>query len=388
MMDLSRIFSYELYTKIVFGIGAAKQVAELVKSLGGTRVLIVTDPGVKGAGLLEHVTLPLTGADIPFLTYADVQPDPEISGVDDCVRLAKENGVDLFIGIGGGSAIDTAKGAAAMMTNPGQITDYLGLGKVQHRAAPWIAIPTTAGTGAEITIWSVLSDRKNRLKVSVGSTQIVANIALCDPALTITMPTKITAATGVDALTHALESYVNYATQPISEAMALRAMELIGRSLRIAVARPDNLLARSEMLMGSLMAALAFNPTRLGIAHALAMPLGGKFHVPHGVCNAVVLPAVCEFNLIGNPQKFVNVAQCLDEKIDQSKTVLENAAKAVDAVRKLNQDVGIPKGLGLYGVEEKHLRELAEEAMLSGNIAVNPRRPTLEDIIEITRQSL
>jgi alcohol dehydrogenase len=251
-----------------------------------------------------------------------------------------------------------------------------------------IAVPTTAGTGSEVTLWSVFTDEASALKVAIGSTLIYPTVALCDPDLTLGLPPLLTAATGMDALAHAVECYTNNACQPISASLALGAIELVGRHLRSAVLNGRNRQSRYGMMLAATMAGIAMNPTRLGLAHALAMPLGSwDLHVPHGVVLAVTLPMVMEFNYVAEPDRFVDVARALGEHVDHL-TRLEAAARAVSAVRELARDVGIPKSLSEYGVREEHVRPVVEEAMKSGNVAVNPRRACAEDMMRILRQAL
>jgi alcohol dehydrogenase class IV len=318
MNSLHRIFRYEIPTAIEFGLGSVRMVAEHVKTLGGTKAFLVGDPGVVQAGVIDRLIEPLQAAGIPYVIFSDIEPDPDIASVEKGAELAKQEGCDLVIGVGGGSSLDTAKAIGIMLTNEGHIRDYVGIHKVKRQAAPVIAVPTTAGTGSEVTIWSVLSDKKEKVKLSVGSPYNCPALALCDPELTVTLPPHITAATGMDALTHALESYVNKATQPISEGLALQAMKMIARSLRLAVVQGENLQARSDMLMASLIAAMAFNSTRLGLAHALALPLGAHFQIPHGTVNAILLPEVMQYNVIGNPMKYAEIAAIFGEKAESA----------------------------------------------------------------------
>ncbi|TVY11115.1 iron-containing alcohol dehydrogenase [Paenibacillus cremeus] len=386
-MLLNRVFRYELPTAIEFGNGSVHQLADHVQRLGGSRALIVGDPGVVKAGLVDRLCAILNKASIPCEVFSNIQSDPDIESVDQGLEAAKSAGCDVVVGIGGGSSLDTAKAIGLMLGNAGHILDYVGIGKVPHKGAPVIAVPTTAGTGSEVTIWSVMSDRKNKVKLSVGSPYNCPDLALCDPELTLSLPPQVTAATGMDALTHALESYVNKATQPISEGLALHAMKLIARSLRLAVVQGENLQARHDMLMASLIAAMAFNSTRLGLAHALGLPLGAHFHIPHGTVNAILLPEVMQFNLIGNTAKFAEIAAIFGERTEQL-SQRDAAERAVDAVRQLKEDVGITQTLSDFGVQEEHLGFLAEEAMLSGNVPVNPRKPTLEDLKHICRAAM
>lgn len=386
-MLLNRVFRYEIPTVIEFGNGSIGMLADHVKALGGTKVFIVADPGVVQAGVVDHLKAPLDSANIPYFVFSDIEADPEIESVEKGTELAKWEGCDIVVGVGGGSSLDTAKAIGLMITNPGHIRDYVGINKVIHRGVPVIAVPTTAGTGSEITIWSVLSDKKQKIKLSVGSPYNCPTLALCDPELTVTLPPHITAATGMDALTHALESYVNKATQPISEGLSVQAMKMIARSLRLAVTQGENVQARHDMLLASLIAAMAFNSTRLGLAHALALPLGAHFKIPHGTVNAILLPEVMQFNIIGNIGKYSEIAAIFGERINHL-SQREAAERSVAAIRQLKNDVGITQTLSDYGVEENSLGFIVEEAMMSGNVPVNPRKPTLEDLKNICRAAM
>ncbi|WP_078555259.1 iron-containing alcohol dehydrogenase [Bacillus alkalicellulosilyticus] len=386
-MELHRVFRYELPTAIEFGIGSIHDLASHVKALGGTKVLLVTDPGVQKAGVTDKLVLILQKHEIAYEIYNDIEPDPDIEGVMRGSDLAKQQGCDCVVGLGGGSSLDTAKAIGLMLKNEGHIRDYVGINKVRHKGAPVIAIPTTAGTGSEITIWSVLSDKQEKVKLSVGSAYNCPDVTICDPELTVSLPAPLTASTGMDALTHALESYVNKATQPISEGLSLQSMKLVAKSLRTAVSQGDNLEARYDMLMASLIAAMAFNPTRLGLSHALAIPLGAHFKIPHGIVNAILLPEVMEFNLPGNLQKFKEIAQLFGMPVE-GLSPRDAAAQSVLAIRQLKEDVGIKETLSDFGVTEEALSYICEEAMLSGNVPVNPRQPTIEDLKQICRQAM
>nr|WP_263324758.1 iron-containing alcohol dehydrogenase [Neobacillus sp. Marseille-Q6967] len=377
-------FRYELPTAIEFGRGYVKKLHEHVTKLGGSNVLIVGDPGVLQAGIVQKLEAPLEAAGIPYTVFTEVGMEATIESVDQGTDLAKEMGCDIVVGVGGGSALDTAKAVGLMIKNPGNIRDYVGIDLVPGPGAPVIAIPTTAGTGSELTRFSVLSDKAAQAKLSVGSMYNCPSLALCDPELTVTLPPHITAATGMDALTHALESYVNKATQPISEALSEQAMKLVAKSLRLAVVQGENVDARHDMLLASTIAAMAFNTTRLGLAHALAMPLGGLFKIPHGVVNAILLPEVMKFNLIGNQKKFAEIARIFGEKVE-GLTEREAAERAVEAIRQLNKDIGITQTLSDYGVKEEHLDMIVDEAILSGNVPVNPVRTTKGDLKNICR---
>jgi alcohol dehydrogenase len=386
-MDIRKRFRYEIPTAIEFGCGSIGTLADHVKALGGSRVLVVGDPGVVKAGVVDRVTEPLRAAGMGYEIFSDIESDPDIASVEKGTEAARAGGCDLIVGVGGGSSLDTAKAIGIMLTNDGHIRDYVGLGKVKRRPAPVIAVPTTAGTGSEMTIWSVLSDKERQVKLSVGSVYNCPTLALLDPELTVPLPPHVTAFTGMDALTHALESYVNLNTQPISEGMSVQAMKMIAANLRLAVANGNNLEARANMLLASTIAAMAFNSTRLGLAHALALPLGAHFHIPHGLVNAILLPEVMRYNLIGNTAKFAEIAAIFGERTEHL-SVREAAERSVEAVRRLNRDIGITQTLGDFGVREEHLEMIANEAMESGNVPVNPVRATAKDLIGICRRLL
>ncbi|RSL31936.1 iron-containing alcohol dehydrogenase [Salibacterium salarium] len=386
-MSDNKIFTFSSPTTVEFGNGSIKNLGDHVKQLGGTNALVVTDPGVEKAGITQKLLNVLQNSSIPHSVYNDIEPDPDIEGVNLGQKLAEDSGCDCVIGIGGGSSMDIAKAIGLMLGNEGSIRDYVGIGVVPNKGAPVIAVPTTAGTGSEITMFSVMSDKKANTKLSVGSTFNCPDLALGDPELTITLPPHVTAATGMDALTHALESYVNKSTQPISESLAMRAMKLISENLRTAVTQPENIDARYNLLLASSMAAMAFNSTRLGLSHALAIPLGAHFNIPHGTVNAVLLSEVMNYNFIGNLEKYKYIAEIFGMPTENM-SLREAAEQSVIAVRQLKNDVGIHNKLSDYGVKEKDLNFIADEAMLSGNVPVNPRKPTSNDLKEISKTVL
>ncbi|WP_300271670.1 iron-containing alcohol dehydrogenase [Halomonas sp.] len=386
-MNYHRPFSFEMPTKIEFGIGLTRRLGEFVESLGGSKALVITDPGLIAAGVVERVTSALSQHGIEHVVFSEVESEPDARGVEASVELFRESGCDVIVAVGGGSALDTGKAVSAMLTNPGHIRDYAGLGVVKKHGAPFVAIPTTAGTGSEATIWSVISEKDKGLKYGVGSPLIVPDVALCDPELTVSLPPRITAVTGIDALGHALESYVNKATQPVSEALSEKAIMLIGRSLRTAVFAGDTVTARADMLLASSLAAMAFNPTRLGLAHALAMPVGSQAKIPHADVISILLPPVMRFNVVANQEKFARIAELFGEQVNHLS--LHDAAEiGVRSVERLIRDVGAPDSLSDYGVREEDLEALAEEALQSGNVPVNPRVTTAQDLVAIMRECL
>lgn len=375
-------------TDIHFGCGVVRTLPERIKSVGGRKAFLVTDPGLRAAGILDQITGILRDAAIDFSVCDRVKPDSGSGLIEETAADLKRAESDVVIGIGGGSSLDTAKAVAALATNPGSALDYVGLHKIRNRPLPVVAIPTTAGTGSEVTLWSVFTDDARATKVAIGSVLLYPSVALCDPELTLGLPPLLTAATGMDALAHAVECYTNNACQPISASLALSAIELIGRHLRSAALNGRDRESRYAMMLAATMAGIAMNPTRLGLAHALAMPLGSwDLRVPHGIVLAVTLPGVMEFNCIAEPDRFADVARALGESTDHLSR-LEAARRSVSAVRELARDIGIPSGLAEYGVREEHIRPVVEEAMKSGNVGVNPRRACVEDLTRILRQAL
>jgi alcohol dehydrogenase len=375
-------------TDVHFGPGIVQTLPARVQSFGAKKAFIVTDPGLRAAGILDRLVALLEAADIDADVCDRVKPDSGSKLIDGTTDQFKQSGAGVIIGIGGGSSLDTAKAVAALATNPGPCLDYVGVHKVHNRPLPMIAIPTTAGTGSEVTFWSVFTDEGSDLKVAIGSFLIYPAIALCDPELTLNLPASLTASTGMDALAHAIECYTNNACQPISGALALEAIALIGKHLRSAVLNGRNIESRYAMMLASTMAGIAMNPTRLGLAHALAMPLGSwGLHVPHGVVLAMLLPHAMEFNYLAEPDRFVDVAQALGQPIE-GLSRLAAAASAVEAVRALARDIEIPASMSSYGLEDRHVKPVVDEAMKSGNIQANPRKVAPVDLERILRKLL
>src|SRR5450759_485358 len=388
-MNASQSFNFlPIPTDIHFGCGILRTLPDRIRSLGGKKAFLVTDPGVSAAGITDRVGAILRDASVDFAVCDRVKPDSGSRLIDETTVELKSSGADVVVGIGGGSSLDPAKAVAALATNAGSALDYAGLNKVSNRPLPMIAVPTTSGTGSEVTLWSVFTDDTRAVKVAIGGVLIYPSVALCDPELTLELPAALTAATGMDALAHAIECYTNNNCQPISGALAIEAIRLIGQHLRSAVLNGRDVRSRYGMMLASTMAGIAMNPTRLGLAHALAMPLGSwDLRVPHGVVLAVTLPYVMEFNYVAEPDRFVDVARALGESVDGLPR-LAATARAVGAVRDLARDIGIPRGLSEFGVREDHVLGVIEEAMKSGNVPLNPRRASAEDLTRILRQAL
>ena len=375
-------------TDVHFGFGVSRTLPAHVRSAGARKVFVVTDPGVREAGIVDRITRLLDQESVDFAVYDQVTADSGSTLICEAIEQLKSSGADAVVGIGGGSALDTAKAVAALATNPGSPLDYVGLHKIRNRPLSMIAIPTTAGTGSEVSLWAVFTDDARKLKVAIGGVPMYPAVALCDPDLTLDLPPALTASTGMDALAHAIECCTNTACQPISAALALEAIALIGRYLRRATLDGHDREARYAMLLASTMAGMAMNPTRLGLAHALAMPLGSwDLKIPHSVAIAVTLPLVMQFNAPAAPERFVEVARALGEPVNGCSTP-DGAGRAAWAVSGLADAIGIPKGLSGHGLRDEHITDVVEEAMKSGNVAVNPRETSREELAAILRRAL
>ncbi|MGI6096797.1 MAG: iron-containing alcohol dehydrogenase [Dethiobacteria bacterium] len=376
-------FTFLIPTKIYYGFGEFKKVADRVREIGGEKILVVTDPVIGKTDFTQSMLQSLEENGFIYKVYDNVEPNPAVRHVEEGLQMAKGFGCELIIGIGGGSALDTAKAIAVMMTNEGKIGDYWG-NPPKNAAMPVIAIPTTAGTSSEITWVTVVKDEEKKVKMGIGSPKLAPAIAIYDPEVTKTMPPGITASTGMDALTHAIEAYTNINNNPVAELAALEAVRLISENLRPAVAKGDNLKARHGVLLGTLFAGIAFANAVLGVVHAITSPLGGYFPVPHGVVNAILLPPAMEYNKNACIDKFVKIAEAMGENIE-GLSKLEAADKAIEAVKRLSKDVGIPESLSEIGVKEELLPEIAAEAIKNVNIPLNPRQPSEKDLIQICK---
>jgi alcohol dehydrogenase class IV len=291
----------------------------------------------------------------------------------------------MVVALGGGSPIDAAKAIAAMATNPVKVSEFMGLNKIAKPAAPIIAIPTTAGTGSEVTRFTIITDTARDVKMLIVSDYLMPQAAIVDPLLTLSMPGWVAASTAVDALTHAIESYISRKAQPLTEILSLEAIRLIGAYLRRAWANPEDLEAKNYVMLGSTVAGMAFSNSSVAMVHGMSRPIGACFHVPHGLSNAILLPLVMEFSRVAAPEKFADIAEAMGANIE-GLTEMEAAHAAVEAVRQLCEDIRIPRAVELKLKQEDFMRmapKMAEDALASGSPGNNPRRPTKEEIIEV-----
>ncbi len=376
-------FSFTGAGKIVFGTGSFKKLAEQIRTLQGRCPLIVLDKNLAAAGFSKTVIDVLDGSGLKPSFFEQAEPEPRLELADEGAKAALKGKCDLVVGIGGGSAMDLAKAVAAVAGNKGKAADYLGLNKVPGPGLPTIMVPTTAGTGSEVTFTAVFVRRNLKKKEGMNSPFLYPDIALLDPELTLTLPPEPTATTGLDALCHAIESYTSIQASPMSEMISLEAIRLISDHLRTCVHNGGDLEARSEMLLGSLYAGLGLANAGVTAVHSLSYPLGGKYGVPHGLANTLLLPHVMAFNLPGNLEKFAVIAEVMGEIVDDL-PLREAAWQAVEAVNTLIEDCGVHKTLADLDIPQEVFPELAKTAMtVARPLQNNPRKLTIEDAIEI-----
>jgi alcohol dehydrogenase len=383
-----QVYGFFIPTVTLMGIGAHKQLGAQIQTLGAKKPLIVTDKGITGAGLTQKI-VDMIKADtgIEALVYDETIPNPTDKNVHNGLEIFKSNGCDMVITLGGGSPHDCGKGIGIMATNGGKIHDYEGVDKSKKAMPPFIAINTTAGTGSEMTRFCIITDTSRKVKMAIVDWRVTPTIAINDPLLMAGMPPGLTAATGMDALTHAVEAYVSTIATPVTDACALKAIELVSGNLRAAVANGGDMAARDAMAYAEYLAGMAFNNASLGHVHAMAHQLGGFYDLPHGVCNAILLPHVERFNMIAKMDRFVDIAIAMGEVVDGMSTRAA-AEVALEAIQTLSADVGIPSGLTELGVKEEDLKIMAENAQKDACGLTNPRCPKLDDVINIYKNAL
>lgn len=380
-------FGFFIPTVSLMGVGSSKETGEQVKALGGTKALLVTDKGITAMGMADQIKDQVEAAGVSVVIFDGAEPNPTDKNVHDGLKVYQDEKCDTIISLGGGSSHDCAKGIGMVATNGGHIRDCEGVNKTTKAMPPFVAINTTAGTASEMTRFCIITNTDTKVKMAIVDWRCTPNIAINDPVLMVGKPAPLTAATGMDALTHAVEAYVSTIATPITDACAIKAIELVAEYLRPAVANGENLEARDKMAYAEYLAGMAFNNASLGYVHAMAHQLGGFYNLPHGVCNAILLPAVCEFNVISNPQRFADIAVAMGENID-GLNVVDAAAKGIAAIRKLSADIGIPAGLTELNVKETDLRIMGENAQNDACMLTNPRKANLDDVISIYKAAM
>lgn len=377
--------AFNTVSRIVHNWGCIQALPEEIAKLSknAARVLIVSDPGIEAAGILDKAASILSGTGLHSAVFSKVRSDPAFDSAEASIAVAKEYKPDVVVGIGGGSSLDIAKLTAAMLTNSGPIERYVGMELIENPGIPLILIPTTAGTGSEVTSICVLSDVVNKVKKGIVSRHLYAQTVLLDPELTIGLPPRVTAMTGMDALVHAVESYTGKRATPFTDVLNLEAIRFIGANLRTAYNNGQDQGARTRMLYASCMAGMAFSNTQNGLDHAMALAIGGRFHLPHGLLTAFLLPWVMGFNMEANPAKFAKIARAMGQA-PEGISDQEGARLAVSGVQSLLNDLNISTKLSSYEVPREVFPDLAKATVGAVRlISNNPRDVSEKEVIEL-----
>ncbi|WP_432646439.1 iron-containing alcohol dehydrogenase [Mitsuokella sp.] len=378
-------FSFSIPQDILVGRGTVEKLAAAAKKIGGTHAFIISGPHLTKMGHVKHCADLMAKEGIPSDIFSQTEGNPSVETVAKAAEAFRASGADFIVAFGGGSPMDVAKAVAVVAKYGGSITEYEGGGKVPGDIIPLIAIPTTAGTGSEVTAFSVITDHARNYKLTVFSYKLIPRYAILDADFLTTAPASVAAACGIDAMVHAIESYISRAASPFSDAMAEKALELIGKNIRRYVANRADVEAAEAMLTGSLFAGIAFSWARLGDVHAMSHPVSAYFNVPHGVANAILLPTIMDFNALtdnGKYRKIYNYVSPTPAAADFEPIEL------VSLLRELNAELGIPASLKEAGVTAEKFDAMADDAMKSGNIAVNPRATTQKDVLALYQKAL
>lgn len=392
-MHLGQITSFFIPNVTLVGAGCSSQIPERLNSIGGKKPLVVTDQGIVAVGILKQITDILEKAGMPFAVYDKTVPNPTDKNVAEAFDMYKKEGCDSIITLGGGSSHDCGKGVGFLAGNGGKIHDFEGVDKSSKPFPPYVAVNTTAGTASEMTRFCIITDTSRRVKMAIVDWRCTPSVAIDDPNLMMGMPPALTAATGMDALTHAVEAYVSTAATPMTDACAEKAMEYINRFLRRAVANGRDKEAREGMCYAQYLAGMAFNNASLGHVHAMAHQLGGFYDLPHGECNAILLPYVSEYNRISSRRRFTRIAQLLGERTEGLSSDASSRL-AITAIRTLSSDVGIPAGLIALGkkygkdVREEDIPIMTANAQKDACSLTNPRMMSDAAVAAIYKQAL
>lgn len=374
-------FTFSVPQNIIVGKGSLAKLPEVAEKLGGKKAFIISGPHLNKMGIVQSCADAMKAKGIESSVFTETEGNPSVETVDKASAAYKESGADFIVALGGGSPMDVAKAVGVVAKYGGSITEYEGADKVPGDIIPLIAVPTTAGTGSEVTAFSVITDHSRNYKLTVFSYKLIPSYAILDAELLTTAPVSVAAACGIDAMVHALEAYISTAASPFSDAMAEKALELIGANIRCYVANRGDIEAAENMLVGSLFAGIAFSWARLGDVHAMSHPVSAYFNVPHGVANAILLPTIVEYNMLADKGKYLNIYNYI-AKLPAAPEEF-TADMLVDELLDLNESLGIPAGLEEVGVTKDKFDVMAEDAMKSGNIAVNPRSTTKKDVLAL-----
>lgn len=374
-------FTFSVPQNIIVGKGSLAKLPEVAEKLGGKKAFIISGPHLNKMGIVQSCADAMKAKGIESSVFTETEGNPSVETVDKASAAYKESGADFIVALGGGSPMDVAKAVGVVARYGGSITEYEGADKVPGDIIPLIAVPTTAGTGSEVTAFSVITDHSRNYKLTVFSYKLIPSYAILDAELLTTVPVSVAAACGIDAMVHALEAYISTAASPFSDAMAEKALELIGANIRSYVANRGDIEAAENMLVGSLFAGIAFSWARLGDVHAMSHPVSAYFNVPHGVANAILLPTIVEYNMLADKGKYLNIYNYIAELPASPEEF--TADMLVDELLDLNESLGIPAGLEEVGVTKDKFDAMADDAMKSGNIAVNPRSTTKKDVLAL-----
>jgi alcohol dehydrogenase class IV len=383
---MQELFEFGIGTRVLYKLGFAAELGPVVEELGAQRPFIIADKGVVGAGLIDPILAGIQGSAEVAGIFDAVPANSSVAVVMEIAAAAAAAEADLLIAIGGGSPLDTAKAVRVVLTHGGHLLDYQGYNVIPENLVPMIAIPTTGGTGSEVTPFAMIRDDEQDLKLSFVSRNLFPTIAVIDPQLTRSLPPMLTAATGIDALSHAVETFVSTENTPFSDGLALAAIEMIASNLRTAVHNGEDMEARSQILMAACMAGMACANSLFGLIHALAHAVGGKFHVHHGTAISIFMPYGMRFNSEAVPERYVRIARAMG--VDAAgRSEAELAAAGIEAVATLSRDCGLPTRLRDVGVPEDALPDLAATALTDGAIFNNPRVASEEDLLEILKEA-
>ena len=379
-------FSFSVPQEIIVGKGSLARLPEAAEKLGGKHGFIISGPHLNKMGIVASCSESLENAGIKVDAYTETEGNPSVETVEKAAAAFCKSGADFIIALGGGSPMDVAKAVGVVARYGGSITEYEGGGRVPGDIIPLIAIPTTAGTGSEVTAFSVITDHSRNYKLTVFSYKLIPAYAILDPELLTTAPVSVAAACGIDAMVHALEAYISKDASPFSDAMAEKALELIGKNIRRYVADRMDIEAAEAMITGSLFAGIAFSWARLGDVHAMSHPVSAYFDVPHGVANAILLPTIVEYNALADRGKYLKLFNYIS--LTPASEAEFESVMLVDLLTELNEQLGIPGSLGEVGVTADKFDAMADDAMKSGNIAVNPRSTTKKDVLSLYEKAL
>lgn len=383
-------FDFMMMTKIRFGVGITTDLGQILKELGYKKVFIGIGSFLSTTDILEKIKAALDKVDMPYEVYNEMKPEPTIEQIEAAADVLRKSTADVVLAVGGGSSLDTAKAMCMLQTNEGRVKDYLfgGTRTVQNPILPLICVPTTGGSGSEMTGATVISDIENNVKLSINHELLIPKLAIIDPELHVQMPPFLTATTGMDALTHAIEAYTSLNSEPISDALAIHAIKLISENLRNATANGKNIEARSNMAIAAAVAGAAFGNGGLGVVHGIAQSMGGITNVSHGAANALILPYAMKRNYVGNLEKFKDIAMAMGENI-QGLSLREAAIMSVNSVRQLAEDLMIPIKLSDYriNITRDMFPKIIERTMAYRLLAINPCKLNECDIEKILNEA-